>query len=100
MLRSDLEKPVEEFFRIRSSLDGEKINYLNKEFCLTVAGFADGFDQLLQPGKKSIMADAQQGPAGNIAHAGSFNHNCAGSTGSKAAIPIEIVPGDETIFSG
>src|ERR1700682_552244 len=57
---------------------------------MTCARFADSLDQLFQSRQKTIVADAQQGTTGNVAHAGSFDHQRAWSPGSKPSIPVEV----------
>src|SRR6185369_532496 len=100
MLISDLEEPLKIFLWIGTALDGEKIDDLNEELRLTVARFADGFDESLQSRKESIMTDAQQRATGNISYAGRFNYQSRGPAGREPAIPVEIILSHESIFGG
>ena len=63
-----------------------------------VTGFANSFDQLLKSRAETDLADAQQGAAGNIAHAGGLNDERRRSTFGKSPIPVEIVLRDKSVF--
>src|SRR2546421_12915250 len=94
-----LEEPLKIFCSIRTALDRQKIDDLNKELRLTVAGFAHGVGQLFQSREKSIVTDAQQGPARNIANAGGFKDQRRGPAFGKPLIPIKIILRDKSSFS-
>ena len=48
--------------------------------------------------EKSIVTDAQQGPARNIANTSRFNHQRGRSSFGKPLIPIEIILRNKSIF--
>src|SRR5262245_20792602 len=98
MPRRDREKAIEVFLRIGTTLNREKINDLNEEIRLTITRLSDGLNQLFQSRQKSIITDAQQWPARNVAHAGRFHHECRWFPFGKSSIPIEIVLRDESVF--
>src|SRR5882672_645533 len=99
MMFGDLKKALEIFCRVRPSLDRQKVDNLNEEFGVTFACFPNSFDQLLQSRQKSVVTDSQQRPAGYVAHAGSFNHQCSGLSFREPSIPIQILWCDKSIFS-
>src|SRR5437016_5671102 len=99
MMVGNLEEPLKIFCSIRTALDREKIDDLNEEPGLTIAGFAHGVGQLFQSREKSIVTDAQQGPARNVANAGGFNHQRRGLAFVKPPVPIKIILGNKSIFS-
>src|SRR6266571_2896694 len=94
----DLQKLMKIFLGIGTPFDRKKIYDLNEKFGVATASFAHGLNQLFQSRQKSIVADAQQRPAGNVAHAGSFDDERRGLSFGKSSIPIEVVLGDETVF--
>src|SRR5712692_9350374 len=98
MTVGDFKKAPEVFRRIRSTFHRKKIDDLNKEFGMTFACFSNRLDQLFQSGQKSIVADSQEWSAGNIANAGGFNNQRAGSSCGESSIPVEAVLSDKTIF--
>src|SRR5258707_7094035 len=99
MVTRDLQEPLKIFRLVRTTLDGQEIDELNEELRLTVAGLADRIDQLFQSRQKSIVTDAQQRAARNVANAGSFNHQRRQSSPGKPSIPIKIVLGNKSIVS-
>ena len=94
----NVEEALKIFPPVGTTLDRQEIDDLNEELRLTVTGFAHRVDELFQSREKSIMTDAQQRPAGNVANAGRFNYQCRGSAFRKPPIPIKIALGDESIF--
>src|SRR5205807_10412648 len=99
MMIGNLKESLEIFFWIRATLHSKKIDDLDEELRLTVAGFANGLDKLFQSRQKSIVTDAQQRPAGNVANPGRFNHQRRGPALGKPPIPIKIILRDKSIFS-
>src|SRR5437588_6549996 len=100
MMTSDLKKPLEKLCPVRPPLNGEKVQDLNKETRMPATGFAHSLDKLAESGKESIMTNAQQRTAGNVAHTGGFNHQSARLSFGKSPVPIKICLGDKTIFGG
>ena len=100
MVTCDLQEPLKIFRLVRTTLDGQEIDDLNEELRPSVAGFAHGVDQLFQSREKSIVTDAQQRPARNVANAGSFYHQRGWLPLRKTAIPVKVVLGNEAITSG
>ena len=99
MKTRDLQEPLKVFRLVGTTLDRQKIDELNEEPRLTVAGFAHDINELFQSRQKSIVTDAQQRPTRNVANAGSFNHQCRRFSFGKSTIPIKIVLRDKSIFS-
>src|SRR5581483_2228645 len=93
-----LQKSLKKFCRIRTTLDRQKINDLNEEFSVAAARLTDCFDQFLQSGNKSMVADAEQRPAGNIPYAGGFDDQCARLSLGESPIPINVVLCDKAVF--
>ena len=73
MTRCDLQEPFEDISLVGPALDREEINDLNEKFCVALACFANRLNQLLQSGQESIVTDAQQRAAGDVANAGRFD---------------------------
>ena len=100
MAFSDREKAIKIFRRVGSPFDRQEINNLNEKFRMTFAGCTDCFDKFLQPWKKTVVSDAQQRAAGNVPYAGCFDDQRGRTTLCKSSIPIKVVLGYKTIFSG
>src|SRR5438270_13882645 len=94
----NVEEALKIFPPVGTTLDRQEIDDLNEELRLTVTSFAHRVDELLQSREKSIMTDAQQRPARNVANAGRFEYQCCGPAFRKSPIPIQIVVGDESIL--
>src|SRR5436309_10218060 len=96
----DREKTIKILRRVRTPFDRKEIDNLNEKFRMTFAGCPDCFDKFLQPWKKTVVSDAQQGTAGNVPYAGCLDDQRSGTTLCKSSIPIKVVLGYKTIFSG
>src|SRR2546425_5332872 len=100
MTNGDLKKPLEKLCRLRPPLNGEKVQDLNEETRMAATGFAHSLHKLAKSGKESIMTNAEQRTAGDVAHTGCFNHQSARLSFGKSPVPIKICLGDETVFGG
>src|SRR5688500_6013651 len=100
MTFSRREKPCEKLSRIRPSFDRKKVQNLKEQSRMTAPGFAQSLSQCAHPRNETIMADAQQGAAGNVTHARSFYHQRAGLSLRKPAVPIEILLCHKAVFGG
>jgi hypothetical protein len=94
----DLQETRKVFFFLRTAPDRKKVNDLNEEFGLALAGFSYGFNQLSESRQKAIVANAHERAAGNVADTGGFHDQNPRPSFSKASIPIEIVVGNKTVF--
>src|SRR6266446_1770905 len=98
MMIGDFKKSLEKLCRIRPPLNGEKIQDLNKKTRSATTGFAHRLDKLAKPGKESIVTNTEQRSAGDVAHTGRFNHQCARLSFGKSPIPIKVCLRDKTVF--
>ena len=98
MMPGDSQEALEELWRFRPALHGEKVDDLNEQFRVATTCIAYRLDQFLQSGNGAIVTDAQEWPAGNVPHASSFDNESAGLPLSKSSIPIEVRFGYETFF--
>src|SRR5437870_2835398 len=94
----NFQKSLKVFCRVRPTFDCQKIDNLNEELRPTFAGFAHYVDELFQSRQKSIVTDAQQRPARNVANAGCFDYQSRRPSFGKPPIPIKIVLCDKSIF--
>ena len=88
-----------EFLAVRTAADGKKIDDLNEQASLAAALRGNPVDELFQPGDESIVPDAQKGSGGYIADPGCLHHQGGGPSPGEPPVPIEVVPGDVSVFS-
>src|SRR5436190_2393249 len=98
MLIADYKEPLKELCRFGPSFYREKVDDLNEELSLSLAGFADSLDQPFQPRQKTIMSNAKQRPTGNVAHAGGFDDQLRGPAYREAPVPVKIVLSDKSLL--
>src|SRR4029079_16127719 len=72
---ADLQDALEELAGIRATPDAQEIDELNEQAGLALARPSHDLDQLPQPRQKTIVTDAQQWAAGNVANAGRLDHD-------------------------
>src|SRR5262249_47563311 len=96
----DHEKTAEELVLLRTALDRQKVNDLDKEPRVAPAITPDDLDQRLKARNESLVSDAKQGSAWDIANPGGFDDDGPGAPLCKAAVPVQIVFGDKSILGG
>src|SRR5215831_2757705 len=94
------QKSLKILFSVGTPSYGQKIDDLNDEFGFALARCAHCFDQLLQSGNESIVPDAQEWAARDIANPGGFDNQGGRPSESEPAVPVEIVLSDESVFGG
>jgi hypothetical protein len=97
---ADAEEFSQVALRVRTAADAQEVDYLDEQPRGTATGTANGICQLTQAGNEPVVADAQQGTAGNFADAGGFHHDGAGASTGKAAVPFEYLGSDVTVGAG
>src|SRR5207248_898481 len=84
-------------FRIGAASDGEEIDDLDEEPGGAGARPLDGGDQLTQARYESIVADAEQRPARDVANARRLDDQRAGPSGREPLVPVEHFVSDEAL---
>jgi hypothetical protein len=97
VLLRDREKTLEEFVRIRTPANGQKIDELDEESRLSRARAADRLDQRSEPREEPRIADPQKRPARDVANAGGLDDQGTRAAPGKALIPGEHVGRDQAI---
>ena len=93
----DLQKSREVFFFFRPPSHRQKIDNLDEER-VSAARLPHYFNQFAQARNETVVSDAQQRPARDVAHARGFDHNRAGTPLGESPVPVEDVLRDETFF--
>ena len=100
MLVSHSQKTMEILFFFRTSLHRKEVDDLDQEPGMAVARISDIFNQLAQAGDESIVTNAQQWAAGNVANPGRLNDQDSRPSLCETSIPIEVLLRDEAVFGG
>src|SRR5688500_4150386 len=98
MAITDLKKPLKVLRPFRPPLHRQKIDDLNEQPRLAAARFTHDVDQLSQSRYESIVADAQQRTARNVAHSRRLDHQHRRTSLSKARVPIEVLLRDKPVL--
>ena len=96
--RRHLQEALKVFLRRGSAPNAQKIDDLYEKLGFAVTGAAHAFGQALEAGEISVMADAQQGSARDIAHARGLDNQCRGAAARKALVPSEHRRRDIAVF--
>jgi len=100
MVLVNLQKTLEIFFLLGSTLHREKIDDLNEQQRLPLTRFPHSLDQLAQPIYKPIVTNAKQRSTRNVAHASRLDHEHTRTAFREPSIPVEILLSDKSILRG
>src|SRR5262245_35613282 len=98
MSHFELQKSRKVFFFFRPPPHSQKIYDLNEQSRMPSARLPHDLNQLTQARNKTVMSDAQQRPARNVADARGLDHDRAGTPLGEATVPVENVLCDKTFF--
>src|SRR5262249_37669862 len=93
-----LQKSREVFFFFRPPPHRQKIYNLNEQSRMPSARLPHDLNQLTQARNETVMSDAQQRPARNVAHARGLDHDRAGTPLGEAPVPVEDILRDKAFF--
>src|ERR1051325_9772835 len=96
MLIIHLQKALEVFRTLRTSLDREKVDDLNEQQRLPITRFTHRLDEFAQPRNKTIVADPKQWTTRNIAHASRLDDQHTRPAFGKTSMPVEVFFSVET----
>src|SRR5262245_28963331 len=94
----DLQKSREVFLFFRPPPHRQKIDNLDEEPSVSAARLMRYFNQFAQAWNETVVSDAQQRPARDVAHARGLDHDRAGTPLGEAPIPVEDVLRDKAFF--
>ena len=94
----DFQKAVEKLIGRWAAADIKKINDLDKEPRLPLAGFFYSLHKRTQSVNEAVMTDPQKRTRRHIAYSRCLDDNGTGATFGKAAIPIKIILRDKAFF--
>ena len=98
MAIGDGKKALEEFLRLGTAADGQKIDQLDEQARAAFTRPPHRLDQAGKARQEAVMADAKQRSARHVANAGRLDHDRARHPPGEALVPVDDVFGDVALL--
>ena len=95
--RVHVQESAQELLGLGPAAHGDEVDRLDEQARVAGAALAHGLDESAQPGHEAVVADAQQGAAGDVADAGGLDHEHARPPLGEARVPRQHLVGDEAV---
>jgi hypothetical protein len=96
----DTEVTTEVLVRLRPASYRDEVDQLDEKPRVPGTVLAHGVDQPPEAGDEAIVADPQQGSAGDVTDAGGLDHQHTGAAVREARVPGQHVLGHEAVLGG